>query len=125
MKSFQLYSIIAIICVLALFGGYFLLNKSTPPPAKTNEVIFYYGDTCPHCKNVEDFLSKNKNIEAKIPLIKKEVYENKTNAQDLENKALVCGMDISQGVGVPFLYYKGQCIVGDTPVINFLTEKAK
>jgi glutaredoxin len=128
MKNLYTYSIAVLITILILFVGYYLVSQNNKPkekPTKTNEVILFFGNTCPHCKNVEEFLTKNKNIEEKIIITKKEVYENKINAQDLENKALICGEDTSSGVPVPFLYFKGECTIGDNPIINFLTEKAK
>lgn len=128
MKNFQINLVVIFTAILILFGGYFFIannNKPKENPVKTNEIILFYGNTCPHCKIVDEFLTKNKNIEEKIKIEKKEVYENRTNAQDLEAKALICGQDTSSGVAVPFLYFKGECTIGDTPIINFLTEKAK
>lgn len=128
MKNIYIYPIVILVTLFVLFGGYYFTSKDSSPkvkPQKTNEIILYYGNTCPHCKTVDDFLNKNKNIEEKIKLEKKEVYENQTNAIDLEDKATICGEDTSSGVPVPFLYFQGACAIGDTPIINFLTEKAK
>lgn len=127
MKNTYFYITIVVLALVLTMGGYVLTTpkRTIPNVAKTNETILYFGDTCPHCKDVDEFLVKNKNIETKIPLVKKEVYNNRVNAMDMEEKATICKLDTSQGVAVPFLYFKGECIVGSTPITNFLTEKAK
>lgn len=81
-------------------------------------IILYYGETCPHCKVVEQYISDNKinNI------IQREVYNNQENAKDLNEKAVKCGME-RKNIGVPFLYYNATCLVGDQDIINFLKER--
>jgi glutaredoxin len=46
-------------------------DLSVSLPAK-DKIIFYYGITCPHCKDVEDWMEKNK-IEGKIKVEKKSI----------------------------------------------------
>lgn len=89
---------------------------------KTSEVVLYTSETCPHCKNVEAFISKNPSIEKKLGLIKKEVTEDVANKKDLVTKAGICKID-AETIGVPLLYFKGECISGDTPIIEFLSKK--
>jgi len=90
---------------------------------KREELVFYYGITCPHCKEVEKWMEENK-IEEKIEIIKKEVYDNKTNAEELVKSAKSCGLDTS-AIGVPFLYTpEGKCLIGTPDVENYLKAKA-
>jgi glutaredoxin len=84
-------------------------------------IIFYYGDSCPHCKLVEEFVEKNK-INEKIQFISKEVYNNKQNSNDLVVKAKICGLDINS-IGVPFLWDGQKCLIGDQPIIDFFKQK--
>lgn len=86
-----------------------------------NEVILYYGYTCPHCKVVEDWLKENPKIEKKAGLILKEVYKDQQNSRELGQRAEECQLG-GGGVGVPFLYDKGECIIGDQPIIDYLKE---
>lgn len=83
-------------------------------------LIFFYGDTCPHCKNVEDFMAKNK-TEEKIKITKLEVYNNADNARLLVSKAKVCKLNTEQ-IGVPFLWNaeNKSCLVGDVDIIKYL-----
>lgn len=121
---------LAIFIAGVLTVGYLLFsgpkNPSQNPQVKGNSqssVILFYGETCPHCKKVEEWLAKNPKIEEKSGLVKKEVYYNQENSKEMVAKAKECQVDESQGIGVPFLYDKGRCIMGDQLIINYLSSK--
>lgn len=111
-------------------SGIFGPENITPTPV-VDGIILFYGDGCPHCKNVEDFIQANK-IEDKIKVTRLEVpFGTKTspvllsNADLLLQKAKECKVDTSSGISIPFLYDgKGKCIIGDEPVINFFKNEA-
>lgn len=90
------------------------------------DLVFYYGDTCPHCKNVEEWLDKN-NTDKKIKINYKEVYNNQTNQLDLYNTVKENCPDLIEngGVAVPtgFDPSTKKCIQGDITIIEFLTSK--
>jgi len=96
------------------------VNENILPSSK--EIVFYYGITCPHCKEVEQWM-KEKKIEEKIKVIKKEVYQNRANQQELSYVAQKCNLNPSM-IGVPFLYSDGQCFIGTPDVEKKLAEKA-
>lgn len=98
--------------------GYFY----QPEPAK-GAVILFYGDGCPHCKNVDDFVQQNK-VEEKVNFLKLEVFNNQQNAKLLAKKAEICGLDAAQ-IGVPFLWDGNTCILGDQDIIIFFQNKIK
>ncbi len=118
-----------ILSLSVIIAGYLLLGKKTSSPSynikgeKSHQAILYYGDTCPHCQKVADWLEKNPKIKEKSALIEKEVYNNKTNAQELGMRAKECQIKESEGIGVPFLYDKGKCVMGDQPIIDYLSSK--
>jgi glutaredoxin len=89
----------------------------------SSEIIFFYGNGCPHCAKVEQYLSDNK-VEDKISFEKKEIYSNQDNAALLIDKAHSCGMN-TDSIGVPFLWDgpTGKCISGDEDVINYFQQK--
>jgi predicted DCC family thiol-disulfide oxidoreductase YuxK len=105
-------AIIVFLGLLSLLGR--LLNKP--------EMILFFGDTCPHCKNVEKYISENK-IREVFKFQELEVYNNKANAQLLAQKAKGCGLDTAQGVGVPLFFDGQKCLQGDEAIINFLKTK--
>lgn len=81
-------------------------------------IILFYGEDCPHCKNVEDFISQN-NIEDKVKLTRLEVYYNKDNQNILAQVVQKCKIEADQ-LGVPFLWDGENCYTGDVDIINFL-----
>jgi nitrogen fixation/metabolism regulation signal transduction histidine kinase len=85
------------------------------------EEILFYGDGCPHCANVENFINSN-GVLGKTSLIEKEVYNNKDNFNEFSEKAKLCGID-SNSLVVPFLWDGSQCILGDTPIIDYLKNQ--
>jgi len=85
--------------------------------------IFYWGTTCPHCHDVQEWMEDNA-VEEKIGVISKEVYENQANSTDLTAKAKSCDLDTRRGVPVPFLYtIEGDCLIGTPDIIEYLEER--
>lgn len=100
-------------------GGYFLsrpeqTNNSAVP---VTSYEYFWGENCPHCKNVADFLD-SWDKKDKINITKYEVYNNKDNATLMSQRAKECGLSLGS-LGVPFMVTPdGQCITGDTPIID-------
>jgi len=96
---------------------------SSSRPAKESQLIFFYGDGCPHCAKVEEYFRQNQ-VEEKIKFSQKEVYHNKNNADELRQKAKSCGLPLDS-IGVPFLWTGDRCLIGDRDIINFFKQKVK
>ena len=96
-------------------------NPTADKPIKACEKIheLYWGEGCPHCKNVDEFLSTwEKKDEVKIE--KFEVQQNQTNSANMTKRAKSCGIDTTKGLGVPFLLTSdSKCLTGDTPIIDY------
>ena len=88
---------------------------------QSSQIILFYGDSCPHCALVEDYIKEN-GIGDKISFSQKEVYHNQNNAKELEEKAKICGMP-TDSIGVPFLWDGSKCLVGDQDIIDFFKSK--
>jgi glutaredoxin len=101
-------------------------NTNTTAPISNPDLIIYYGNTCPHCKKVEDYISQN-DINSKLKIDLKEVYQNKDNQLELQENAAKCEpkIDLASGIGVPFAFVKfnNQCLIGDQPVIDWIKNK--
>ena len=100
-------------------------NKQSTSPMEAIDdktPIFFYGNTCPHCGEVEKWIEENK-VGEKISIIKKEVYDNQQNAKELTKTAENCGLP-TDSIGVPFLYAESKCFIGSPDVINYLSTKA-
>jgi glutaredoxin len=125
-----------IIGIGILFGLYKLL--STPPKNNTSEkkaevvvdnpdLIFYWGDGCPHCEKVKEWMIAN-NIDQKLKVNQKEVYKNTDNQKELATTVSQYCPELNQGgIGVPLGFdpVNKKCIQGDTPIIDFLSQKVK
>jgi glutaredoxin len=88
---------------------------------QSSQIILFYGDGCPHCTIVEEYIKKN-SIGDKISFAQKEVYYNQNNAIELEAKAKICGLP-TDSIGVPFLWNGEDCLIGDQDIINFFKQK--
>ncbi|MCX6718040.1 MAG: thioredoxin family protein [Candidatus Staskawiczbacteria bacterium] len=97
------------------FAGIF--SGPAKPVAIPEGIILFYGEGCPHCKNVDDFVAQNK-IGDKVKFTKLEVWYNKDNQTILGEVAQKCGIT-SGSVGVPFLFVgNNKCVSGDVDVIS-------
>ena len=87
-------------------------------------LILYYGDGCPHCKNIENYIEANL-LDQKLNITQKEIWYNKDNSKELESKADICGLN-KDTVGIPFLFDSStnKCYTGEVDVQKILDEKA-
>ena len=124
MKKFFL-PLIGIATLIIIFGGIFLFSnqKSTPvaPTPLPTTYEYFWGNGCPHCAIVEEFLSSWEGRD-KVQIDKKEVWSNRQNAALMRERATYCGLPL-KNLGVPFLFTpEGKCIGGDEPIIEFFKE---
>ena len=82
---------------------------------------YFWGNTCPHCKNVAAFM-ETWPLKDKIKIDKKEVYDNQANAKLLVERAAACKISKDQ-IPVPFLVIpSGICVSGDQPIIEYFKK---
>jgi len=110
--------------ILAVGFVYFgLKDDGLPATDDPAAIVYYWGDGCPHCKVVSDFIEAN-NIADKVFFEKKEVWSNRANANEMGRRAKACNIE-PEGMGVPFVYGgDGKCYVGEPEVINFFKSKS-
>ena len=106
---------------LLLIVGYKLKNNTQQIAQDNSSIILFYGQLCPHCQKVEEFITKNK-IRSKISFSEREVSFHKINANLMLQKAQICGIK-KDNLGVPFLWTNGQCLMGEDKVIQFFQEE--
>jgi hypothetical protein len=123
-----IFILVAIVVVAVVFKIFI-----NPVPVKTGvdasqaDLIFFWGQGCPHCENVMKYINDNK-AETKVKISYKEVYNDKTNQQLLTDTVKNCPeIDTSQGIGVPlgFVRASQKCLYGDQPIIDWLTPMLK
>lgn len=121
-KSFKI--IIFLVIIILIGAAIFVVRAKENELLQSieNKIVYFYGQGCPHCANVEKFLEEN-NVEGKIQFEKKEVYSNKGNANLLILVAKKkCKLPENE-IGVPFLWDGSKCLVGDGNIINFFKQK--
>ena len=84
--------------------------------SQINQPILFYGQGCPHCVKVHNFLKKD-NIQVK----EYEIYHN-TNNLNLFNKTCDEKNIPLMERGVPMLFIGNQSFIGDTPIIDAITN---
>ncbi|MFA4999253.1 MAG: glutaredoxin domain-containing protein [Parcubacteria group bacterium] len=106
----------AALVFLGLILGKSLLPKPPEVIGGNGEMVLYYTVTCPHCKNVEEFIDENE----VSGVTKKEISMSQVAADELYDRLVGCGEDVSQGLPVPVLWESGKCFVGEDEAINYL-----
>ena len=119
--------LIFIAIIVVIFFAFKLLTKkpiSAPvDPNKPIDIVLFWGDGCPHCENVRNYLKANP-ATGKLNIDQKEVYYNKANQQIMDETAKKCPeIDASKGLAVPMAYADNKCFVGDTPIIDLIKQK--
>jgi len=93
------------------------LNKIAPGSLATSSAMMLFTDErCPHCKNVEDYITQNK-IKNKFNFQELQINNNPGNAKLFTQKVKQCNLISS---GVPLFFDGKNCIIGDTDIIAFL-----
>lgn len=109
-----------VITLLILIGGVFLITKQDSKPIPTpepNTYEYFWGDGCPHCKKVADFMETWSGKD-KIKIKKLEVWNNTSNASLMAERAKVCNIARAE-MGVPLMITPdGKCLAGDQPIIE-------
>lgn len=121
-------SLLTILILLFIIGilSFVVINSKQPSP-KINpqdaKIVYYYGNTCPHCLELEKWMEEN-DIDSKIKIAKKEVYQNSQNSLELEKVANNCDIPSDQ-IYVPFLLTEeGKCLIGVPDITAYLESKA-
>jgi glutaredoxin len=112
---------IIIIAIIIVLAGVLLIVYNNNP--LSSEKIFFYSLTCPHCKNVEDFVAQN-NIQDKVKFTNLEVSKNLSNAQLLVKVGKYCKLSGDNIGAVPLFWDGSKCILGDVDIINFFKNAA-
>ncbi|HHE76747.1 MAG TPA: cytochrome c biogenesis protein [Candidatus Parcubacteria bacterium] len=82
----------------------------------------FYGSGCPHCEKVINYF-QSKNLFQRLNIDKREIYFNQKNLQEFLKICEEEKIPENQR-GVPMLFYRGRCIIGDGPIISFADQAA-
>ena len=122
MDKKALFLTAVVIPVLFVLGIFLFSSKPAGSNNLPEGLVLYYGNTCPHCKELDELIQKN-NIKDKVSFNEKEVFVNRENSRELTRVAKSCGLS-DDSIGVPFLYAEGKCLVGTDDIFDYLSKKA-
>ena len=86
----------------------------------SSQNYLFFSTRCAHCDKVDIYFQKN-NIFEQYNIEKRNINGDAGNAQEFNNICQDKGIPIDER-GVPMLYFEGQCLMGDKPIINFFEE---
>lgn len=115
--------IVGIVTLLLIVGGVFVASKPSNPAGlpyyDSSKLVYFWGNGCPHCKAVNDFVDSWENKD-KLEVQKFEVWYDKQNQALMTKLAQeVCNIK-PQGMAVPLLIkLDGSCLNGDVPIIDY------
>jgi len=111
---------------LILFSAVFIFSGCGNPQPNTtidnSAIILFYGEECPHCKIVEQYIADN-NIKDALVFSELEVGHNAANANLMIEKQKICKLDKKNIGAVPFLWTAEKCYLGQDEIIQFLFFK--
>jgi glutaredoxin-related protein len=110
-----------IIAVVIIAGLAWILAQNRQTVTTGNKPIIFYSNSCPHCRNVEQYIAEN-NVASRYDFDQKEITTDQNNTALLIQKAKICGEDLNT-LGVPLLFDNGKCYSGDKEIINYLATK--
>ncbi len=82
-----------------------------------SENYLFYGNGCPHCVKVKKYFQENGILE-KYSIEEKNISGNTKYASEFNEICQSSGFPLDKR-GIPMLYFEGQCLMGDQPIINF------
>jgi thiol-disulfide isomerase/thioredoxin len=121
--------IIAVFAIIAVAAVAFVLlaqgsavaaapnTATSSAPALTTDdsvVYFFYGEECPHCKNVEPFIDNLTKKYPDVSIKRLEVWHNQTNEQVYN--AMNAAAGISSSPGVPEVIVGKVVLVGERDI---------
>lgn len=128
METWQkiVFGIGVLLVILFVLGAIFAPEPSSAPGSDDEgnpdaSVVYYYGDGCPACAQVQNYIDENEIVFGEN-LAKKEVWNNTSNSRELSQRASQCEIK-SADVGVPFLWVDGECLIGSDKVIGYFEEE--
>ena len=124
--------IVTILIIITVLVGFYKITSKKPVSldvVQSNaDLTLFFGSTCPHCKDVEKFISDNK-INQKLKINQLEVYENKSNSNlFVKTVQEICPDKFdANGLAVPFLIdtKDKKCFIGTPSITEYLSQKSK
>ncbi|MCK4592020.1 cytochrome c biogenesis protein [Candidatus Parcubacteria bacterium] len=114
--------IVALFFALAAFLVIGVGQTDSAELAAPSQNYLFFSTGCAHCGKVDEYFQKN-NILEQYNIEKKNINGDAESAQKFNKICQDKGIPLNKR-GVPMLYFEGQCLMGDMPIINFFEKSA-
>ncbi len=112
--------IIAIVIITITLLAQLILPGLRIPAGDVGGIVLYHSPECPLCQDVKTYISE----QGISGIIYKDISVRRADANELYNKMIQCGEDVSGGLAIPVLWDNGQCFIGRDEVINHFENMA-
>lgn len=85
------------------------------------QITIFVGQGCPHCNTVKNWV-KEKKADQKLPIVFKEIFNDRLNAALMIDAAKHCNIPL-EIAGVPLLWDGQQCRNTDEQILKYLGER--
>lgn len=109
---------IVVIAALAALLIWMIAGKGREP---NGALSIYFRPDCPHCQNVEKFISDNA-LNRKYDIQMKNIDDSGQYANELMARSQLCSIS-AETLGVPLLYDSGDCYMGEDEIIDYFRKK--
>ena len=92
-------------------------NMGAQTQAASSGNYLFYGNGCAHCAKVSKYFQENGILE-KHNIGKKNISGNAEYSSEFTKICQDSGFPLDER-GIPMLYFEGQCLMGDKPIIDF------
>lgn len=114
-KNIIFFLIIAALAAMLIWA---IAHKGSEP---AGALSLYFRPECPHCQNVEKFISDNK-LGEKYDIQMKNIDESGLYANELMARSQLCSIS-AESLGVPLLYDSGECYMGEDEIIDYFRKR--
>ena len=118
MKKYIFLLLVALVFLIAVIGAVRNIERTdTVVQDSLSGNHLFYGNGCAHCAKVSKYFQENGIIE-KYDIEEKNISGNTKYASEFTKICEDNGFSLDDR-GIPMLYFEGQCLMGDQPIINF------
>jgi len=116
-----LFAVLAFLIIGVSVRQNILRQSDTVVQVASSENCLFYGTGCPHCIKVDKYFQENGILE-KYDIEKKNTSGNSKCASEFNRICQDNGIPLEER-GIPMLYFEGQCLMGDQPIIDFFENE--
>ncbi len=117
-KNISLFLAVLVFLIIGISVRQIILRQSNAVvQAASSQNCLFFGEGCPHCAKVSKYFQENGILE-KYDIEEKNIHGDSECALEFNRICQNHGIPLKER-GIPMLYFEGQCLMGDKPIIDF------